>query len=234
MKKDNWEFIDCWAKKYKAVQFLGGKCIKCGNNDFRILIFHHKENETKEYNIAQLRNKSFSRIEQEIQKCVLLCPNCHHEYHYNKDDIKDIRHKKTKAFILEIKGTTKCYICGYDKYIGSLDFHHKEEKNKIFSIGSIFLCSDIEKLGQTLFDEIEKCDVLCKNCHALYHIDTNKIEDHIDEIKHKIWRKNDKAPIDIIIKYHKLGYENSKISKEINVPMSTISSILKRKGLSEH
>lgn len=51
---------------------------------------------------------------------------------------------------------------------------------------------------------------------------------------HKIWRKNDKAPIDIIIKYHKLGYENSKISKEINVPMSTISSILKRKGLSEH
>lgn len=59
---------------------------------------------------------------------------------------------------------------------------------------------------------------------------------HINQKKVQIWtgRKNDKAPIDIIIKYRKLGYENSKISKEINVPMSTISSILKRKGLSEH
>jgi len=59
-------------------------CVKCGDSRPYVLDFHHKNPEEKDFGIAQmLRNNSpWEKIEQEMQKCVLLCANCHREFHY--------------------------------------------------------------------------------------------------------------------------------------------------------
>ena len=58
-----------------------------------------------------------------------------------------------------------CSKCGYKKCIQALDFHHKDSKNKSFSISEKGLC----RKWQDLVDEVKKCIVLCRNCHAEEH-----------------------------------------------------------------
>lgn len=47
----------------------------------------------------------------------------------------DKRRKKIKQMAVELKGG-KCQICGYNKYVGALDFHHIDETTKEFGLGS--------------------------------------------------------------------------------------------------
>jgi len=53
----------------------------------------------------------------------------------------------------------KCEKCGYDKYIGALEFHHKYDKN--FGISARGLTRSWKKLKI----ELDKCSLLCSNCH---------------------------------------------------------------------
>lgn len=60
----------------------------------------------------------------------------------------------------------KCEICGYNKNIAALDFHHKNPKEKDFQIDARkFANCDLEKLT----DELNKCIILCANCHREIH-----------------------------------------------------------------
>ena len=68
--------------KLKAIAFLGGECIKCGNNDPRVLDFHHRNPAEKEANCFSLWHRRWSIIEKEIKKCILLCANCYRIEHY--------------------------------------------------------------------------------------------------------------------------------------------------------
>jgi 5-methylcytosine-specific restriction endonuclease McrA len=70
------------AVKQKAVNYLGGKCIVC-NYDKHIgaLEFHHVNPEEKEFSIGQVKLSSFERMRTELDKCVILCANCHREFH---------------------------------------------------------------------------------------------------------------------------------------------------------
>lgn len=61
------------------------------------------------------------------------------------------------------KYRTKCAKCGESKWY-LLEFHHKEPEEKEFNI-SQWRKREI-KLA---IEEIKKCDVLCKNCHAEFH-----------------------------------------------------------------
>lgn len=69
-------------KKQKAVAFLGGQCQICGyNKSFQVLEFHHKDPNQKDFAISAKSAWGFERIKKELQKCALLCPNCHREVH---------------------------------------------------------------------------------------------------------------------------------------------------------
>lgn len=62
------------------------KCSKCEENDYCCLEFHHVDPSKKDGLITKLR---FSKIklEKELQKCIILCSNCHrkeHKYDYLK------------------------------------------------------------------------------------------------------------------------------------------------------
>ena len=68
--------------KKKSVEYKGGKCIECGyDKNLAALVFHHKNPKEKDFSIAQMNHKSWSFIKKELDKCVILCSNCHHEKH---------------------------------------------------------------------------------------------------------------------------------------------------------
>lgn len=58
-------------------------CVVCGENESSCLDFHHKDASEKEGAIATLlsKNNSFNAVLKEIEKCVVLCANCHRKYH---------------------------------------------------------------------------------------------------------------------------------------------------------
>lgn len=67
-----------YERKLRAIKLLGGKCIDCGYNKHpAALQFHHLNPEEKEFNWTKMRLKRWDKIEKELQKCILLCANCH-------------------------------------------------------------------------------------------------------------------------------------------------------------
>ena len=75
---------------------------------------------------------------------------------------------KTKQQYIEYKKTCTCSRCGYSDY-RALQFHHLRDKkhnvsdmvNSGFSFGAIM-------------EEINKCEVVCANCHQIEHLTESK------------------------------------------------------------
>lgn len=71
--------------KLAGIQLLGGKCVMCGWDKYIwALDFHHKDD--KHFNISKKQNISWEKMKSEMQKCELLCANCHREKHCTKND----------------------------------------------------------------------------------------------------------------------------------------------------
>jgi len=87
-------------------------------------------------------------------------------YEQNKSEIyrrKRERYRNYKIELLKIFGE-KCAICGYNKCIAALEFHHKD-KNKDTNIKKAI--HELSK--QKTLKEAEKCIILCANCHREVH-----------------------------------------------------------------
>lgn len=83
--------------------------------------------------------------------------------------ITNIRHAIKKTLV-DYKGG-KCEICGYNKCIGALQFHHIDNTIKDFELS--------KKYNGGVYDinifkeEADKCQLLCANCHAEKHFNEN-------------------------------------------------------------
>lgn len=74
--------------KQKAVDYLGGKCSICDYDKYiGALDFHHINPDEKDFSIAELKLSSFEKIKSELDKCILVCANCHREIHGGKTNI---------------------------------------------------------------------------------------------------------------------------------------------------
>lgn len=71
-----------YLNKKNFVNSQKTKCEKCGENRFYTLDFHHRDKQEKEFTIGQFKRGSFEVIQSEIDKCVVLCSNCHREFHF--------------------------------------------------------------------------------------------------------------------------------------------------------
>ena len=74
------------------------------------------------------------------------------------------RLQKLKKQMVDYKGGC-CQICGYDKYMGALEFHHIDPTQKDFNLS---------RMKQYTFDikvtnELDKCILVCSNCHREIH-----------------------------------------------------------------
>ena len=94
-----------------------------------------------------------------------LCYDCMPEgVQFSRSDFLNFLRKKQGG---------RCIVCGYSRYLGALDFHHIEPSKKELGIGnSNFRLEEAIK-------EIEKCVLLCSNCHREYHAGLIKLEDYI-------------------------------------------------------
>lgn len=64
-----------------VLEAKAGGCIKCDEKEPCCLDFHHIDSSTKDGIIAERRNASEAWIRKEIEKCVVLCANCHRKLH---------------------------------------------------------------------------------------------------------------------------------------------------------
>lgn len=66
-----------------AIAYKGGQCQRCGYMRCEdALDFHHLDSQTKDFGIsAKGYTRSWKRVKAEIDKCILLCANCHREAH---------------------------------------------------------------------------------------------------------------------------------------------------------
>lgn len=68
--------------KKKALAYKGGKCVRCGYDKCdAALAFHHTDPSQKEFQISGSHSASWDKMMKELDKCVVLCINCHAETH---------------------------------------------------------------------------------------------------------------------------------------------------------
>lgn len=66
-----------------GVKKLGGSCKHCGENRSYLLDFHHRNPAEKENTLSDFsKGYNVDEFFTELEKCDLLCPNCHREFHY--------------------------------------------------------------------------------------------------------------------------------------------------------
>lgn len=81
-----------YQQKKEEIQELKSNiaCAKCGDNRGYVLDFHHIDPELKIETIARLTSNNYKleTVYEEIKKCIVLCANCHREFHYlnNQDN----------------------------------------------------------------------------------------------------------------------------------------------------
>ena len=70
------------------------------------------------------------------------------------------RRRELKKLAVEYKGG-KCSICGYDKCVAALEFHHINPESKLFGISTKGITRSLDLIKK----ELDKCILLCANCH---------------------------------------------------------------------
>lgn len=81
---------------------------------------------------------------------------------------RKLRRRKKERAIQLLGG--KCQLCGYEKCMGSLDFHHTSDKEDE-------LARMWSRPWKMIEVELKKCILLCANCHReLHYIPDNDIQ----------------------------------------------------------
>lgn len=206
--------------KQTLINLKGGKCECCGyNKSIWALEFHHRDPTKKEFGLGNVGNKKeIEKQKKEVEKCFLLCSNCHRETHYGlhpeylDEVVKEIEKgdvvcttcggeftkdnysghnkqcnqciaKHVREYYRSIKLECvnylggKCEKCNYSTSQCAMDFHHRDPGEKDFQISK-----HLKKFGNSHKKELDKCMLLCSNCHRETHEQLNleevENEDH--------------------------------------------------------
>ena len=105
-----------------------------------------------------------------------MCKECRKKYirnHYQNNKAKYIQKAKegTKRSLeayKKMKSTLRCEKCG-ENHPATLDFHHLDPSKKDIEVPKLF------KSSKKLKAELEKCIVLCSNCHRKLHYEEKMV-----------------------------------------------------------
>jgi hypothetical protein len=85
--------------------------------------------------------------------------------YYKKNRVQRLQKARERynklSLIMDRLKINGCSICGYNKCNASLDFHHVNPQNKKFSV----IVSNLIREKHILIEELNKCILVCKNCH---------------------------------------------------------------------
>jgi hypothetical protein len=222
----------------KSIDYLGSKCKICGNNNIHNLCFHHIDKHSKDFTLGGNRiRKSFDKVQIELDKCQLLCNNCHKELHFNENDIISYRQYKHRAFknlLLSYKKIFNCELCGYHKCEAALEFHHINSSEKELQISKITcLYKSIEEFPKSILNELDKCQVLCSNCHQIQHTNLEKYNLYKNKIEEKSinYKKIKRVDNSKLIELYKQNISVEDIAKNMGHYPATIYLALYKNGL---
>lgn len=153
--------------KCLCINYLGNKCKLCdGVFDSEQYDFHHTEPEHKDFEIRDRRGLTFESLVKELNKCILVCANCHQYIHHkmkinsgyvnkipgNTELWSDNKRKK-----LDFIGKTCCDKCGYNEYLGAIGLVFKEHYKHFRKYNKTHWADDFK-------DALKQSSVLCLNC----------------------------------------------------------------------
>jgi hypothetical protein len=154
-----------WLADYKLER---GGCNRCEVEDPRPVDFHHVDAATKTLAVNEMVTMGYSKnaIREEVDQCELLCANCHAREHIEPvdDDAEpSTKAERLRAWTRTYKREQGCQRCDAEDP-RSLQFHHPDEKRATVSS----LISDSAPAA-AVRDEVDRCTVLCANCHRIDH-----------------------------------------------------------------
>jgi transposase len=82
--------------------------------------------------------------------------------------------RRIKRILVEEAGGA-CLICGYDRCIAALEFHHRDRKKKLFALSRKGATRSLQKARA----EARKCILLCSNCHVEVENGVTRIPLHL-------------------------------------------------------
>jgi len=162
-------------RKTELVAAAGGRCLDCGyQTSLATLEFHHLDPTTKEFGSANF-DGSLERLLVEVKKCDLLCANCHRLRHLAMDleEFNDAtaERRRRKLRAVEHMGST-CFGCDRDGPPAVFEFHHWDARDKAFGLSQ----SGSPYSWDRVAAELEKCVMLCANCHREVHAGVRTIQ----------------------------------------------------------
>lgn len=121
------------------------------------------------------KRQKLYRIQHGLQK-----PKQTTEEKYNnvKKSVNKIRAERRKTYVDYLGG--KCIVCGYDKCSGALNCHHVNPESKDKTINFSGGCTSMEKAKA----ELDKCVLLCSNCHSEVHAGLVDLLSYVDLSKY--------------------------------------------------
>ena len=113
--------VDRVELKRRMVEYKGGGCCLCGyDRCLQALDFHHLDPRTKKFSIAGSHTRSWESLRQELDKCMLVCSNCHFEI--ERTAIRTQRTAPRSNVTAEAELMCVCRTCGrqfvYDRRKG--------------------------------------------------------------------------------------------------------------------
>jgi hypothetical protein len=156
-------------RKTELVASAGGSCIDCGYSVCpAALEFHHRDALMKEFGVGNFGG-SLERLQEEVSKCDLLCASCHRLRHagLDGDALVDRRlvERDRKARAVALMGGV-CFTCERSGPYRLFEFHHVDAGAKDFGISEGGIAS---RSWEKIVAELEKCVMLCANCHREVH-----------------------------------------------------------------
>lgn len=171
------------------------ECVTCGEDNPNVLEYDHVYG-IKKKGVYVLVNSGYSNvvIQKEMDKCEIVCRNCHmirtrsgadsespflkslylyvNEIHENgiSEFLTKTNARIKKAFSLYVRMNAECIDCRVEDF-RVLEFDHVFG-TKILCVNE--LCNDKRYTLSEVVDEIEKCEVVCRNCHKLRTVGRRK------------------------------------------------------------
>ena len=118
------------------------KICSCCKNILPLLAFHKGNN--KKYGVQSY------------------CIECQQKYNRINNEKYRLEYLKIMT-CLKING---CALCGYGKCNMSLDFHHVNSEDKKFMVNTRCVR---DKSNEEIVNELNKCILMCRNCHGEIH-----------------------------------------------------------------
>lgn len=232
MNKNDGVFIRRWAKKIKAVDLLGGKCNRCGEDDIMVMSFHHTASK-KDRLVSMLQDKDWEAIEEELKNTILVCERCHRVIHHEQHGCIETEWKNGKEICLAFRQIFACEECGYDEYSGALEFC---DKLKGKPIGKLIQRSwkTVEDLQSHIKEKLLRCRVLCTNCRRKLAAPAVKFISLQDKIYAQVANmrvRQRRVDVSEVKRLLLAGYKQSEIVVQLNCAKSTISMIIKRHNM---